>query len=189
MVSGPMVFGQMAAAAVVTVGKGQFGSPWLVSTPRAPRSDLVRLLVQQVQVNVRRLDPGVSLPGPAHPGDAGLDLTARESVVIDPGDRAAVPTGIALDIPTGYAGLVLPRSGHAWRHGIALVNSPGLIDSGYRGEIQVLLINHGKESVRFERGERVAQLVIVAVPTVTWEEVDQLSDSRRGAAGFGSTGR
>jgi dUTP pyrophosphatase len=142
-----------------------------------------------MQVNVRRLDPEVSLPGPAHPGDAGLDLTARDSVVVDPGERAVVATGIALAIPPGYAGLVLPRSGHARRHGIALVNSPGLIDSGYRGEIQVLLINHGKEPVRFERGDRIAQLVIVAVPLVSWEEVDQLNESRRGAEGFGSTGR
>lgn len=150
---------------------------------------MVCLLVQQVQVNVRRLDPEVSLPGPAHPGDAGCDLSARDNVTIAPGARAVVPTGIAVAIPEGYAGLVIPRSGHARRLGVALVNSPGLIDAGYRGEIEVLLINHGDEIVNFERGDRIAQLVIVAVPSVSWQEVGELTETKRGEKGFGSTGR
>jgi dUTP pyrophosphatase len=142
-----------------------------------------------MQVNVHRLDPKVSLPTPAHPGDAGLDLAAAETVTIKPGERAAVSTGIAVEIPVGYAGLVIPRSGHARRQGITLVNSPGLIDSGYRGEIQVLLINHGGEIVQFDKGDRIAQLIIVGVPSVTWEEVIELGESPRGEQGFGSTGR
>lgn len=142
-----------------------------------------------MQVTVRLLDPGVSLPRPAHEGDAGLDLGARRAVEIAPGERVAVPTGVAVAIPDGYAGLVMPRSGHARRHGVGLVNSPGLIDSGYRGEIEVLLINHGSEAVRFERGDRIAQLVVVAVPTVVWQQADELPDTKRGADGFGSTGR
>ncbi len=100
-----------------------------------------------------------------------------------------VPTGVAVAIPPGYAGLVLPRSGHAARHGVGLVNAPGLIDAGYRGEIRVLLINHGDEVVTFERGDRVAQLVITPVPAVVWREVAELPVSERGAGGFGSTGR
>ncbi len=100
-----------------------------------------------------------------------------------------MPTGIAVAIPDGYAGFVLPRSGHAMRFGISVVNSPGLIDSGYRGEISVLLINHGEDAVRFETGDRIAQLVILAVPQVEWVEVDGLDGTERGAGGFGSTGR
>jgi dUTP pyrophosphatase len=141
-----------------------------------------------VHVNVRKLEAGVSLPRSAHPGDAGFDLTAAHPFELVPGGRATVGTGLAVSIPPGYAGLILPRSGHARRHGIGLVNSPGLIDSGYRGEIQVLLINHGHEAVRFERGDRIAQLVIVAIPAVEWREVDQLDESSRATDGFGSTG-
>jgi dUTP pyrophosphatase len=142
-----------------------------------------------VQVNLRRLHPQAYLPAPAHPGDAGLDLAAIDAVVIKPGERVVVGTGIALAIPKGYGGLVIPRSGHARRHGIALVNSPGLIDSGYRGEVQVVMINHGQKEVRFEAGDRIAQLLIVAVPQISWNEVDELVDSQRGEDGFGSTGR
>lgn len=146
-------------------------------------------LVQPVQVTLRVLDPDVSAPVVAHEGDAGLDLAARREVVLAPGERVSVPTGIAVAIPDGYAGLVLPRSGHARRSGIGLVNSPGLIDSGYRGEIEVLLINHGHEPVRFEPGDRIAQLVIVEVPRVSWQQTDVLPESTRGDRGFGSTGR
>jgi dUTP pyrophosphatase len=141
-----------------------------------------------VHVNVQKLEAGVSLPRSAHPGDAGFDLNAAHPCSLAPGERAAVGTGLAVSIPDGYAGLVLPRSGHARRHGVALVNSPGLIDSGYRGEIQVLLINHGTEAVQFEPGDRIAQLVIVAIPSIEWREVDRLDDSPRAADGFGSTG-
>jgi dUTP pyrophosphatase len=142
-----------------------------------------------MQINLRRLDDGVLLPAAAHPGDAGLDLSSRIDLVLGVGERAAIPTGVALSIPSGYAGLVIPRSGLARRHGVSLVNSPGLIDSGYRGEIEVLVVNHGEEPVRFERGQRVAQLVIVAVPAVTFVEVHELDDTERGSQGFGSTGR
>ncbi|MGH8927327.1 MAG: dUTP diphosphatase [Acidimicrobiia bacterium] len=146
-------------------------------------------MVQPLQVNLRILDPGVSPPAQAHEGDAGLDLAARHPVVIAPGERLAVATGIAVAIPPGFAGLVIPRSGHARRSGVGLVNSPGLIDAGYRGEIEVLLINHGKDEVRFDRGDRIAQLVIVQVPAVTWRETVDLPDSTRGESGFGSSGR
>jgi dUTP pyrophosphatase len=142
-----------------------------------------------VQVTLRVLDPNVSPPVSAHEGDAGLDLQTRREVVLGPGERASVPTGIAVAIPEGYAGLVLPRSGHARRNGIGLVNSPGLIDSGYRGEIEVLLINHGLEPVRFEQGDRIAQLMIVEVPRVSWQQMDVLPESTRGDRGFGSSGR
>jgi dUTP pyrophosphatase len=146
-------------------------------------------LIQPLHVTLRLLDPDVSPPTAAHEGDAGLDLQAREAAVIEPGERAAVPTGVAVAIPEGYAGLVLARSGHARRSGIGLVNSPGLIDSGYRGEIEVPLINHGTETVRFEPGDRIAQLLIIEVPQVSWELADVLPDSTRGERGFGSTGR
>lgn len=142
-----------------------------------------------IQVSFVRLDPGVPPPTRGHPHDAGWDLTAAEDVKLGPGERAAVPTGIAVAIPPGHAGLVLPRSGHAARHGIGLVNAPGLIDAGYRGEIRVLLVNHGDEAVLFRRGERIAQLLVMPVPEVVWSEVEALADSERGSGGFGSTGR
>ncbi len=142
-----------------------------------------------VEVSFRRLDSGLPPPSRARPDDAGWDLRAAEPVKLPPGGRAMVPTGVAVAIPPGYAALVLPRSGHAARHGVGLVNAPGLIDAGYRGEIRVLLINHGDEVVTFERGDRVAQLVITPVPAVVWREVAELPVSERGAGGFGSTGR
>ncbi len=142
-----------------------------------------------VEVSFVRLDPELPPPRRARPDDAGWDLRAAQPVKIPPGGRAGVPTGLAVAIPPGYAGLVLPRSGHAARHGVGLVNAPGLIDAGYRGEIRVLLINHGDEEVTFERGDRIAQLVVTPVPEVVWREVSELADSERGAAGFGSTGR
>ncbi len=140
-------------------------------------------------LRVRRLDERATLPRRAYPGDAGLDLNALEECVLAPGERAAVPTGIAVEIPEGEAGLVLPRSGLAARHGIALVNAPGLIDAGYRGEIRVLLLNTDRsEPFRIEAGARIAQLVLVSVRTPEVVEVQTLAHSERGAGGFGSSG-
>ena len=141
-------------------------------------------------MRVAKLDPEAILPTRAHPGDAGLDLYARETAHIGPGERWSVGTGIAVEIPAGHAGLVLPRSGLAREHGIALVNSPGLIDAGYRGEIRVLLLNTDPaETVRIEAGARIAQLVITPVAIAAPVEVTEVSDSARGDGGFGSTGR
>lgn len=144
--------------------------------------------LDSMQVNFVRLDQELPVPSQAHIGDAAVDLHCRVDVALQPGERAAVPTGLAVAIPVGYAGLVLPRSGHAKRLGVGVVNGPGLIDSGYRGEISVLLINHGDEPVAFTRGERIAQLSIVPVPEVSWVEVDELDSTERGDGGFGSTG-
>ncbi|MGH8923578.1 MAG: dUTP diphosphatase [Acidimicrobiia bacterium] len=141
-----------------------------------------------MHVTFRRLNQSASVPKAAHPGDAGFDIAASEAVDMLPGERAQVSTGLAIAIPDGYAGLVVPRSGLAIRHGISVVNGPGLYDSGYRGEMAVILINHGTEPVHIEVGDRIAQLVIVAVPEVSWQEVDELSESERGVSGFGSTG-
>ncbi|HUA06003.1 MAG TPA: dUTP diphosphatase [Solirubrobacteraceae bacterium] len=142
-----------------------------------------------MSLKVRRLDAGARLPSRAYPGDAGLDLYALDEAVLEPGDRASVGTGIAVEIPDGQAGLVLPRSGLAARHGIALVNAPGLIDAGYRGEIRVLLLNTDRrESFTVQRGERIAQLVLVRVETPEVVEVHELALSERGAGGFGSSG-
>src|SRR5260370_28575516 len=143
-----------------------------------------------VELMLRLLDGALPIPQCRHPRDAGLDLPSRRDIIIEPGERATVPTGLALAIPHGYAGLVLPRSGLAARHGIALVNSPGLIDSGYRGEVAVVLINTDKiQPFRISRGDRIAQLVIQKVEEVEVIAVDDLSDSHRGGGGFGSTGR
>jgi len=139
-------------------------------------------------VAVRRLDDGVPLPAYAHEGDAGLDLYAAEAVVLAPGARALVPTGLAVAIPPGYAGFVVPRSGLALRHGVTVLNAPGLIDAGYRGEVKVLLVNHDREPAAFARGERIAQLVIQPAARARLEIVDHLPISERGAGGFGSTG-
>ncbi|MGO9882068.1 MAG: dUTP diphosphatase [Solirubrobacteraceae bacterium] len=142
-----------------------------------------------MNLRVVRLDPGAILPARAHPGDAGLDLCALEAAVLGPGERASVATGIAVEIPPGGAGLVLPRSGLAARHGIALVNAPGLIDSGYRGELKVLLLNTDRAaSFEIAPGDRIAQLVLIAVDLATPLEVDVLSESERGAGGLGSSG-
>ena len=140
-------------------------------------------------VSFTRLDSELPPPAQAHPGDAGFDLVTSEDVALDAGERRMVPTGIAVAIPPGFAGLVLPRSGHAARHGVGVVNAPGLIDSGFRGEIKVILINHGAEPVAFERGERIAQLLITQVPTVDLVEVPELDETVRGGSGFGSSGR
>lgn len=144
-----------------------------------------------VQIPIRRLDPELPLPARGHPDDAGYDLRAREGVVLEPlGGRAAVPTGIAVAIPPGWAGFVQPRSGLALRHGITCLNTPGLIDAGYRDEIRVILVNLDPiEKYEVHRGDRIAQLVIQRVESVAWESVEELPDSRRGTGGFGSTGR
>lgn len=129
------------------------------------------------------------MPAYARQDDAGLDLLAAEAVTIEPGGRALVPTGVALAIPSGYAGLVLPRSGLALRHGVTVLNAPGLIDAGYRGEVKVLLVNHDRARATVERGERIAQLVLQRVERAELIEVEDLPASDRGEGSFGSTGR
>jgi dUTP pyrophosphatase len=143
-----------------------------------------------VELRVTPLEPGASLPTRAHDGDAGLDLHAAHPVTVGPGERASIGIGISVEIPPGHAGLVLPRSGLAARHGIALVNSPGLIDSGYRGELRVLLLNTDRErAFEVEPGDRVAQLVIVPIVDATPVEAGELTAAARAEGGFGSTGR
>lgn len=141
-----------------------------------------------VRIEVMRDNPTLTLPAYARDGDAGLDLAAATPASLPPGGRALVPTGLRVAIPAGYAGLVLPRSGLALRAGVTVLNAPGLIDSGYRGEIGVLLVNHGAEPVTIARGERIAQLVIQPVARATLVEVGALGESARGTGGFGSTG-
>jgi len=138
---------------------------------------------------VIRLDPDLPLPSYAHPGDAGADLVTAVDVTLAPGERALVPTGIAMAVPQGYVALVHPRSGLAARHGLSIVNTPGTIDAGYRGEVKVLLVNlDPREPVVLRRGDRVAQLVVQRVETVGFVEVDALPESARGDGGYGSTG-
>ena len=138
---------------------------------------------------IRRLHPDAQMPAGAYEGDAGLDLTSVEEAVLAPGERCTLATGLAVAIPAGHAGFVQPRSGLASRHGITVVNSPGLIDAGYRGELKVLLLNTDRaETFKVEAGMRIAQLVLVRVETPEVEEVAALSDSARGAGGFGSSG-
>ncbi len=147
----------------------------------APREPLV--------VQIRRIDPDVPLPEYAHPGDAGADLRTTEQCELAPGERAVLPTGVAVALPEGYAAFVHPRSGLAARLGVALVNAPGTVDAGYRGEIKVIVVNlDPRESVRFERFDRIAQLVVQQVEKVRFQEVADLSDSARAEGGFGSTG-
>lgn len=142
-----------------------------------------------MNVLITRLDPGVPLPAYARPGDAGADLATAEDVDLAPGERALVRTGIAIALPTGYAAFVHPRSGLAARHGVTLVNAPGTIDAGYRGEIKVILLNTDvTASVSLRRGDRIAQLVVQRVENVTFCEVPALPGSERGDGGFGSTG-
>jgi dUTP pyrophosphatase len=144
-----------------------------------------------MDIPVQRLDPDLELPSYAHPGDAGADLVAREDLVLPArGGRALVPTGIAVAIPDGYAGFVLPRSGLALRHGVTCLNAPGLIDSGYRGELCVLLVNTDPAAdYEVHRGDRIAQLVVMPVEQAAFAPVDNLSESARGEGGFGHTGR
>jgi dUTP pyrophosphatase len=143
-----------------------------------------------VRLPVKRLDPDLPIPGYARAGDAGLDLLAAEDVEIPPGRRTAIPTGIAVAIPKGYAGFVHARSGRALREGLALVNAPGLIDAGYRGEIRVIVVNlDSTEPIYVKRGDKIAQLVIQPVEFAQLVEMDELPESQRGEGGFGSTGR
>ena len=142
-----------------------------------------------VQVPVKILDEGLPRPSYAKPGDAGLDLRSTEDIVIEPGQRALIGTGIALAIPQGYAGFVQPRSGLAIKQGMTLVNTPGLIDSGYRGEIRIIALNTDKDRpINIKRGDRIAQIVIQEVPAVELVEVEELSSSERADTGFGSSG-
>jgi dUTP pyrophosphatase len=141
-----------------------------------------------IELPITRLRDDAVLPRQAYPGDAGFDLAACEHVTLAPGERALVGTGLAVAIPEGYAGFVQPRSGLAARHGISIVNSPGLVDSGYRGELRVTLLNtDARESFTIEPGMRIAQLVVLPVPAVTLVEVEELADSERGVRGFGSS--
>ena len=143
----------------------------------------------RVRLKIRRLDPGLPLPGYAHAGDAGADLHAARDVTLEPGERALVPTGVALAIPEGYVGLVHPRSGLAARHGISIVNAPGTVDAGYRGEVLVNLVNlDPRESFTVRRGDRIAQLLLQQVALVAFEEVDSLPDTSRGETGHGASG-
>nr|WP_042182214.1 dUTP diphosphatase [Kibdelosporangium sp. MJ126-NF4] len=142
-----------------------------------------------VQVLISRVDPGVPIPSYARPGDAGADLVTTSDVDIEPGERAIVGTGVAIALPDGFAAFVHPRSGLAARVGLSVVNTPGTIDSGYRGEIKVCLINHDpREPIRLRRGDRIAQLVVQRVEHAVFQEVEELDDSARGAGGYGSTG-
>ncbi len=144
---------------------------------------------ERVRVRVRRLDPSVELPAYAYEGDAGLDLRANEDVTLRPHERRLVSTGLAVAIPEGWAGFVQPRSGMALRLGLSMANTPGLVDSHYRGELKVVAVNLDDESdISIERGERIAQLVIQRVPVVELVEVDELDETDRGSGGFGSSG-
>ena len=146
--------------------------------------------MSSVQVLITRLDPELPLPRYAKGGDAGADIVSRIDITLAPGERALVPTGIAIALPDGYVALVHPRSGLAIKHGVTMVNAPGTVDAGYRGELQIILINHDKnESVSFKRGDRIAQLVIQKVERAEFVEVQELPGSGRGTSGFGSTGR
>src|SRR5256884_575425 len=162
---------------------GHLTAAVLGSSP--PASEETRM----IRVPVKRLAPSVPLPAYARDGDAGLDLHAAHDVTLPPGGRALVGTGLAVAIPPGHAGFVLPRSGLALKHGVTILNAPGLIDAGYRGELKVLLVNHDPATtVTLRRGERVAQLVLQRVERAEPLEVDELPASERGAGGFGSTG-
>ena len=146
--------------------------------------------MSSVQVLITRLDPELPLPRYAKGGDAGADIVSRVNITLAPGERALVPTGIAIALPDGYVALVHPRSGLAIKHGVTMVNAPGTVDAGFRGELQIILINHDKsEPVSFKRGDRIAQLVIQKVEHAEFVEVRDLPGSGRGTGGFGSTGR
>lgn len=143
-----------------------------------------------MRIQIKRLDAELPLPSSAKPGDAGIDLFSAEDLNLAPGERAAIATGVAIAIPDGYAGFVQPRSGRALHEGLGLVNSPGLIDAGYRGEVKVIVINHARdEKIHIHRGDKIAQLVVQEIATVELDEVDELPASERGEGGFGSTGR
>jgi dUTP pyrophosphatase len=145
--------------------------------------------LSELVIPIRRLDPDLPLPAYSHPGDAGADLVAAEDTELAPGARAAVRTGIAVAIPEGHVGLVHPRSGLAARLGVTVLNAPGTVDAGYRGEILVILVNHDRSNpVKISRGDRIAQLVVQRVERAAFHEVDELDDTARGAGGHGSTG-
>ncbi|MCX7831767.1 MAG: dUTP diphosphatase [Actinobacteria bacterium] len=144
---------------------------------------------EKITLRIKRLDKSIPLPGYAHPGDAGLDLYSAEDVVLLPLQRKLVSTGIKIEIPYGYAGFVQPKSGRAVKEGLSIVNTPGLIDAGYRGEVKVILINLDSEKeIRIRKGEKIAQLVIQRVEHAEVIEVDELTETSRGEGGFGSTG-
>lgn len=146
-------------------------------------------MTDAVSVAVRQLDPDLPLPAYAHPGDAGADLVAAEDVTIAPGERAVIRTGVAVALPDGFVGLVHPRSGLAARLGVTVLNAPGTVDAGYRGEIMVILVNHDRrDPARVARGDRIAQLVVQRVERAHFHRVDELPASRRGTGGHGSTG-
>lgn len=145
--------------------------------------------MDQPDVLIKRLDPDMPVPAYSHPGDAGADLAAAEEVTLGPGERALIRTGVAIALPDGYAAFVHPRSGLAAKHGVTIVNAPGTVDAGYRGEIKVTLLNTDRERpVSFQRGDRIAQLVIQRVERAVFHEADELPGSARGDGGFGSTG-
>ncbi|HPT78880.1 MAG TPA: dUTP diphosphatase [Candidatus Atribacteria bacterium] len=141
-----------------------------------------------MELKIKKLNPNARLPEYAHPGDAGLDLFSVVDLSIDPGEAKLVPTGIAIELPPGTEAQVRPRSGLALKHQITLLNSPGTIDEGYRGEVAVIMINHGKQTFHVHAGMKIAQMVIQKVLRVSVKECDELSDSQRGIGGFGSTG-
>ncbi|CDM69548.1 Deoxyuridine 5'-triphosphate nucleotidohydrolase [Clostridium bornimense] len=140
-------------------------------------------------LKIRKLSEDAIIPFYAHPGDAGLDLFSVEEITIEPGKRKLVATGISIELPKNTEAQVRPRSGLALKYGVTVLNSPGTIDEGYRGEIKVILINHGEEAFKINKGDKIAQMVIMPVLTVDVKEVDMLNDSERGEGGFGSTGR
>ncbi|MFC8383977.1 dUTP diphosphatase [Nocardia sp. NPDC057272] len=140
-------------------------------------------------IPLRRLDPGIPVPTRAHPGDAGVDLCTTEDVIIEPGERVLVGTGIAIALPMGTVGLIHPRSGLAAKAGLSVVNTPGTVDAGYRGEIKVCLINHDpRTAIELRRGDRIAQLLVQRVELVDFAEVDDLDETARGSGGYGSSG-
>lgn len=146
--------------------------------------------MSQLQVLITRLDPSIPLPSYAKGGDAGADIVSRIDITLQPGERALVPTGISIALPDGYVALVHPRSGLAIKHGVTMVNAPGTVDAGFRGELQCIMINHDpSEAITFRKGDRIAQLVIQKVERAEFVEVENLPGSGRGTGGFGSTGR
>lgn len=151
--------------------------------------ELTQMSESRVDIALRMLDPELPLPSYAHQGDAGADLCAREDVTLEPGERALVPTGVAIALPLGYVGLIHPRSGLATKHGLTVVNAPGTVDAGYRGELKVTLLNtDARTPIVLKRGDRIAQLVIQKVERATFIQVEELDDTVRGTGGFGSTG-
>lgn len=143
----------------------------------------------RVEIALRMLDPELQVPSYAHEGDAGADLCAREDVTLAPGERVLVPTGVSIALPLGYVGLIHPRSGLATKHGLTVVNAPGTVDAGYRGELKVTLLNTDvRTPIVLKRGDRIAQLVIQKVERATFIQVEELDETVRGAGGFGSTG-